>query len=116
MHTGDPYQTRPSFGAERTRPITITLLAWFLILGAVFFLALKPLTWSQLPLERNLFNITTKSLSGVCGIGLLRMKRWSVVLYFSMFLLNTVLLFIWPIMISGAELASPGVPWCSASQ
>ena len=78
------------------RPVAITVLAWFLIVGAVLFLAMKPLTWPSFTLERNLWNVLSKSLAGVCGIGFLLMRKWAVVLYFAMFLINTLLLFAWP--------------------
>ena len=74
----------------------ITVMAWILIVGGVLFLMTKPLTWSQLSLERNLWNVFSKTLSVVCGVGLLKMRKWAVVLYFAAFALNTALLFLWP--------------------
>lgn len=77
------------------RPVMITALAWILIVGGVLFLMMKPLTWPHFSLERNLWNVFSKSMSLVCGVGLLKMRRWAVVLYFVLFPLNTVLLFVW---------------------
>ncbi|WP_146462318.1 hypothetical protein [Rubripirellula tenax] len=79
-----------------SRPVSITILAWFLIIGGTLFLLMKPLTWSEFTLERNLWNTFSKGASLVCGIGLLAMRRWAVVLYFGLFALNCVLIYTWP--------------------
>ncbi|WP_146462320.1 hypothetical protein [Rubripirellula tenax] len=80
----------------RSRPVSITVLAWFLIVGGALFLLMKPITWSEFTLERNLWNTFSKAASLVCGIGLLGMRRWAVVLYFGLFALNCVLIYTWP--------------------
>lgn len=82
--------------SDSRRPVAVTVLAWFLIVGAALFLVMKPLTWSSFPLERNLWNISSKLLAGLCGVGFLLMRKWAVVLYFAMFVVNTVLIFAWP--------------------
>ncbi|WP_047816157.1 hypothetical protein [Rhodopirellula islandica] len=82
--------------ASKPRPVSITVLAWFLIIGGVLFLLMKPLTWSEFAFERNLWNTFSKGASLVCGIGLLGMRRWAVVLYFGLFTLNCVLIYTWP--------------------
>lgn len=79
-----------------SRPTSITILAWFLIIGAAMFLLMMPLTWSEFRLERNLWNTFSKGASLICGIGLLGMRRWAVVLYFGLFSLNCVLIYAWP--------------------
>lgn len=81
--------------ASTSRPVSITVLAWFLIVGGALFLLMKPLTWSEFTLERNLWNTFSKGASLVCGIGLLGMRRWAVVLYFGLFALNCVLIYTW---------------------
>ena len=78
------------------RPVSITVLAWFLIVAGALFLVMKPLTWSEFTLERNLWNIFTKGAGLACGIGLLGMRRWAVVLYFGLFVTNCVLIYTWP--------------------
>lgn len=80
----------------KSRPISITVLAWFLIIGGALFLLMKPFTWSEFTLERNLWNTFSKAGSLVCGIGLLGMRRWAVVIYFGLFALNCVLIYTWP--------------------
>lgn len=80
-----------------SRPISITVLAWFLIVGGALFLLMKPFTWSEFTLERNLWNIFSKGASLFCGLGLLGMRRWAVVLYFGLFALNAVLIYTWPL-------------------
>ncbi len=92
-----------------SRPISITVFAWLLITGAALFLLMKPLTWSEFTLERNVWNILSKAGSLACGIGLLGMRRWAVVLYFTLYALNTVLLYTWPPNEASLELYSqPG--------
>lgn len=80
----------------RSRPISITVLAWFLIVGGVLFLLMKPFTWSELTIERNLWNTFSKATSVACGVGLLGMRRWAVALYFGLFFVNCVLIYTWP--------------------
>ena len=82
--------------AARPRPISITLLAWFLIVGGALFLLMKPFNWSDFTVERNLWNTFTKGASLICGLGLLGMRRWAVVLYFGLFAVNSVLIYTWP--------------------
>jgi hypothetical protein len=88
------------------RPVIITVLAWVLIVSGVFFLIMKPLTWSHFSLERNLWNVFSKSLSLLCGVGLLKMRKWAVLLYFVGYALNAVLLFVWPPNAEALELCS----------
>lgn len=82
--------------ASTSRPVSITVLAWFLIIGGALFVLMKPLTWSEFTLERNLWNTFSKTASLVCGFGLLGMRRWAVVLYFGLFVVNCVLIYTWP--------------------
>ena len=87
---------RDGTAPSKTRPISITVLAWFLIVGGVLFLLMKPFTWSEFTLERNLWNVFSKAASVACGDGLLGMRRWAVALYFGLFFLNCVLIYTWP--------------------
>lgn len=95
MRPGD-HENIPSDKPPTLRPVSVTIIAWFLIIGAALFLLMKPLTWSEFTLERNLWNTFSKGASLVCGIGLLGMRRWAVVLYFGLFALNCVLIYTWP--------------------
>ena len=90
------HDTVTSETPSKSRPLSITLLAWFLIIGGVGFLLTKPLTWSEFTLERNLWSTFSKCGYLACGIGLLGMRRWAVVLYFGLFALNRVLIYTWP--------------------
>ncbi len=92
VRSSDSSLSKPS---TRRRPKAITTLAWVLLVGGLFFLATKPFTWGEFTIERNLWNIFSKILGVAVGIGLLGMRKWSVILYFSLFVLNTVLLFAW---------------------
>ena len=96
MSTLQEDKVGPRDAALTSRPVSISVLAWLLIVGGVLFLLMKPLTWSEFTLERNLWNTFSKSASLACGIGLLGMRRWAVVLYFGLFALNSVLIYAWP--------------------
>ena len=85
-----------SHATTMRRPVSITLLGWILILGGAMFLLMIPLTWSEVSLQRNLWNTFSKVGSLACGVGLLGMRRWAVVFYFALFSLSTVLLYAWP--------------------
>lgn len=78
------------------RPRKITIIAWMSIVTGIAFLILKPFTWEEFTLERNLWNCLTKATSVACGFGLLGMRRWAVVTYFVLFAINTVLIYVWP--------------------
>ncbi len=78
------------------RPTSITILAWLLIVGSALFLLMKPFSWSEFTLERNLWNTFSMAASLASGIGLLGMRRWAVVLYFGLFAVNSILIFTWP--------------------
>ena len=92
MEHSDTASERPS----TLRPVSITVLAWLLIFAGALFLLMKPLTWSEFTLERNLWNTISKGAALACGIGLLGMRRWAVVLYFGLFAINCVLIYTWP--------------------
>ena len=94
--TQHEHDTAASDKPAQSRPISITVLAWLLIIGGALFLLMKPFTWSDFTLERNLWNTFSKGASLLCGLGLLGMRRWAVVLYFGLFALNTVLIYTWP--------------------
>lgn len=82
--------------AAHLRPRTITVIAWILIAGGLVFLAMKPFTWQEFSLERNIWNCAVKFTAVVCGIGLLGMRRWAVVVYLGLFALSVVLIYAWP--------------------
>ncbi len=57
---------------------------------------MKPLTWEEFTLERNIWNCLTKGAAVACGFGLLGMRRWAVIAYFVLFAINVVLIYAWP--------------------
>ena len=82
--------------AAHVRPRRITGIAWILIGSGLVILAMKPFTWPEFSLERNILNCAVKFTAVVCGIGLLGMRRWAVVVYLGMFALSVVLIYAWP--------------------
>ena len=78
------------------RPRKITGIAWILIGSGLVILAMKPFTWQEFSLERNIWNCAVKFTAVVCGIGLLGMRRWAVVVYLGLFALSVVLIYAWP--------------------
>ena len=77
-------------------PIIIQVLGWFLIIVGTLYL-FKIVFWgSDFSATRGLWNGLIKFLSVVAGIGILRFKKWAVYLYFGMYIVSSIVLYVFP--------------------
>lgn len=76
------------------RPLLISILGYFLIIGGALFI-LKIALLGSFTVERNIVNIILKSFAIVCGIGYLKMKKWAFYLWIIGFVVGSTLIFVW---------------------
>ncbi len=78
------------------RPTSITVLAWFLIVTSLLQLLGAVIGFGALSVFHSIWSIIVKSCALASGVGLLMMRRWSIILYFSIFALSIVVLLVNP--------------------
>jgi len=71
------------------RPLSISILAWFLILNAVRHAGVLSVYQGPIPPDARLWSFVIDGCYMFCGVGLLRMRKWSIPLYFFAHLLTT---------------------------
>ena len=77
-------------------PLAIKVLGWFLIIASALFVAQILVVGSAFTFPHAAFNFALKGAALAAGVGLLRLKRWAVVLYFAGVIAAIVRMFVWP--------------------
>lgn len=62
--------------------MSISILAWFLILNAVRHAGVLSVYQGPIPPDARLWSLVIDGCYMFCGVGLLRMRKWSIPLYF----------------------------------
>ncbi len=77
-------------------PLALKVLGWLLLIGGLLIFAKILFLGGDFSSGRSVWNLISKGATALAGLGILRMKRWAIYLYFSCYFINATLIFLWP--------------------